>query len=1183
MYAPSTLQSNPVPRRPRVVLLPLRPAVRLGHFLRLFLRGCLGLLIAPAMLAGRTAMAELPTHTAFETVAVRPLALSADASTLFAVNTPDGRLEILDVGRDGLRLRASVPVGLEPVAVATFDESTVWVVNHLSDSVSIVTLEGAPRVVRTLHVGDEPWDIVFAGLETRRAFIATAHRGQNSPWPKGESTTPGVGRADVWAFDADAARRGATRSPDTIVTLFGDKPRALAVSPDGATVYAAVFHSGNETTVLHEDLVCDGGESAPPCEVEGVVMPGGLPAPNENHQQVVGPEVGLIVGFDRDTGRWIDELDRDWSAGVRFDLPDLDVFEIDATADPPVETAAHAHVGTVLFNMAVNPESGALYVANTDANNRVRFEGEGVWASGAKPVGEPASVRGHLAESRITVVRQGAVLPRHLNKHIDYDAHPVPEGTLERSLATPLGMAVSADGQTLYLAAFGSSKIGVFETEALETDAFVPDASTHIELSGGGPAGLVIDAARNRLYVATRFDNAIATVDLASRRETSNHALHNPELPQVVEGRRFLYDARLTSSNGEASCAACHVFGDMDDLSWDLGDPDGNEVPNPNPGRPFVNLVPFHPMKGPMTTQSLRGLAHNGPMHWRGDRTGANADPPGDALDEDLAFKAFNGAFGGLMGREAGSLRDDEMQKFSDFALSLFYPPNPIAELNGSRTAAEAAGADLFEINRCAGEPTVFGPCNNQCSGCHEVDPGQGFFGATGQSSLSDQSQVLEIPHFRNLYQKVGMFGLAGTEMIGPDTGHMGPQVRGFGFMHDGGADTLRNFLRFFDDLTVDQREIIEAFLLASHSALAPIVGQQVTLDAFSPPTAFARANLLVAQSHVTHPRPEAIDAPACDLVAKMSSREGTRGYASAASGGLVPDDGSALVSPTALLFGAREPGMSLTLTCAPPGSGMRMGVDRDLDGAFDALDNCPDAANADQADGDGDGVGDACDVCTTAFDPHQPDADADGVGDACDALCDNGLDEDGDGLVDAASDPACEDAGGASESPRNDVRIEVSPVVGRNDPTGDADGYDSRPGDSDFGWSGPSLVEVAILGDERVDVRDIALASLRFGPGAAELFALAVPTDAAIYVDIDRDGDEDALVLFDADDAAIDGSEDPACLAGEIDDTPFLACEAPLTTPPACGFGGELAMVAPLAFAIVRRARRRDGGTTRT
>ena len=43
--------------------------------------------------------------------------------------------------------------------------------------------------------------------------------------------------------------------PLAIVTLFGDTPRALATSPDGSSVYAAVFHSGNRTTTVTEGAV----------------------------------------------------------------------------------------------------------------------------------------------------------------------------------------------------------------------------------------------------------------------------------------------------------------------------------------------------------------------------------------------------------------------------------------------------------------------------------------------------------------------------------------------------------------------------------------------------------------------------------------------------------------------------------------------------------------------------------------------------------------------------------------------------------------------------------------------------------------------------------------------------------------------------------------------------------------
>jgi hypothetical protein len=57
--------------------------------------------------------------------------------------------------------------------------------------------------------------------------------------------------------------------------------------------------------------------------------------------------------------------------------------------------------------------------------------------------------------------------------------------------------------------------------------------------------------------------------------------------------------------------------------------------------------------------------------------------------------------------------------------------------------------------------------------------------------------------------------------------------------------------------------------------------------------------------------------------------------------------------------------------------------TDRDGDGVLDAVDNCPDIANADQADEDTDGMGDVCDPCPPSA--NNVDADADGVADDCD------------------------------------------------------------------------------------------------------------------------------------------------------------------------------------------------------
>src|SRR4051812_31753697 len=90
--------------------------------LRFFLRRHFAtLLSAAALLAGlspSTDASAASNYTLFESGQVRPIALSPDGQLLFVVNTPDNRLEIFRVGHNGLTHRASVPVGLEPVAVA---------------------------------------------------------------------------------------------------------------------------------------------------------------------------------------------------------------------------------------------------------------------------------------------------------------------------------------------------------------------------------------------------------------------------------------------------------------------------------------------------------------------------------------------------------------------------------------------------------------------------------------------------------------------------------------------------------------------------------------------------------------------------------------------------------------------------------------------------------------------------------------------------------------------------------------------------------------------------------------------------------------------------------------------------------------------------------------------------------
>ncbi len=854
------------------------------------------------------------SYVLFESGQVRPLALSADGSRLFAVNTPDNHLEIYDVTDKGLSHVSSVPVGMEPVAVAVKSDSEVWVVNHLSDSVSIVDLTlPVPAVKKTLLVGDEPRDIVFAGPNKDKAFITAAHRGQNAPFDP-QLQTPGIGRADVWVFDSTKLGDDLGGTPQTIINLFSDTPRALAVSPDGSKVYAAAFQSGNQTTTLKAEMLKGGlDKAAPHVDIKG------------NEQ----PKTGLIVKYV--DGNWVDNGDpltkaapKTWNDRVRFSLPDKDVFVIDAMAKTPKEIESISHVGTTLFNMVVNPKSGNVYVSNTDARNHVRFASSGDRSD---------TLRGHFVENQITLISGDKVKPLNLNKHItSYNEKLGTQAENYSSLSQPMEMVISKDGAKLYVAAYGSSKIGVFNTKQLEDDSFVPNGDDYIKLTGGGPSGIILDEGRNKLYTLTRFDNAIAEVNLATGKETAKVFMPNPEPESVTKGRPFLYDAALTSSRGDSACGSCHVFGDMDHLAWDLGDPDAAVAESPNT---YLGVGPkseikdfFHPMKGPMVTQSLRGLPGQGPMHWRGDRTGASRDE--DETIEEQAFEDFNIAFVDLQGR-AEELTEEEMQRLTDFAMQLEYPPNPIRALDNSLTEKQHAGFKEYNIGAQIDQGIV------DCNTCHQIDPAAKRYGTVGLMNMSvadtGRAEDFKIPHLRALYQKVGMFGSTGDAENGEE--HKGDQIRGFGFNHDGASQTVYEVLSedIFEFNSEEEKRNVEIFSYMINSKLNPIVGQQMTLNKgnYGDKVVQERIDLLVSRAKIEKPVPE------CDLIVKGVIGGEARGGLMQSNGLFKLDSMSdSLISDKKLRKLAKQDGNHLTYTCVPPGSGLRMGLDRNEDGHFD-------------------------------------------------------------------------------------------------------------------------------------------------------------------------------------------------------------------------------------------------------
>ncbi|MCI0587958.1 MAG: beta-propeller fold lactonase family protein [Planctomycetes bacterium] len=768
----------------------------------------------------------------YESLPVHPLRISEDGKRLYALNVPDHRLAVYSLEDPSApRLLREIPVGLEPVSVAARTDDEVWVVNRLSDSVSVVSLSRG-IVLETIHAKDEPADVVFAG-SPERAFVSVA------------------GSREVRVFDPGSRRLLAT------IPVPGDDPRALARSEDRSRVWVAVHRSGNRTTVIPREIA---PPPPPPSDP-------GLPPP---------PQVGLIVSKD----------DPAWASKIPFDVPDEDVIEIDAGRLAP--RARHRGVGTILFDVAARPGSPELWVANTEARNLVRFE---------------PNLRGRAVVNRVTRLRMegGSVTSFDLDDGLGAGSLPNPRARRE-ALAQPAGLAFDPEGRRLFVAAFGTDRIGVLDPQG----RILGRVSLGSAASGvaeprrkRGPRGLAHHPSAARLYVWNALSSTISVLDTARLA-----AVGEIEIPRrdgapasVREGRGFLYDA-LLSGNGTMSCASCHVDGDRDGLSWDLGDPGGKVTTVADPVT--KKTYEMHPMKGPMLTQSLAGLRGAGPFHWRGDR-------------RELAD--FNEAFETLLG--GARLAAADLAGLVAFLESIEVPPNPYRNLDGSLPES-LAGSDPREGYAFFTQETYNGFL--RCIDCHALPTGTN--GAVFSGDYLLDTQPFKVASLRNLYRR--------TALSGGLPGRLG----GFGLLHDGSLDDPYGLLSkpVFAGLRPhpEVKRELQAFVLAFDTGTAPAVGTSRTVrrDNVGEPALLDDLRLLVEEARKGR----------ADLVG--------RGELDGRVAGLRfrPDEGRFVPDRRAdppfaleeILDRIRAGKAHLTFLGVPPGWGERLGVDRDRDGILD-------------------------------------------------------------------------------------------------------------------------------------------------------------------------------------------------------------------------------------------------------
>lgn len=768
------------------------------------------LLYAALVLTG-TGARSLPAQGKFtnlETPHVKPIATATLVSgtvtrtVILVCNSADNSVEIYDAQAPHAFLQR-VPVGIGPATVRWNPTTgSFYTCNFDGDSVSRVELklvsQGGALVpfgslVATKHVGDQPADIAFdpTGL-TGSVTIS--------------------GRSELVFLDSRTLNIQLSNIP-----LTAEEPTVTALAP-GASV-------APKSPRQHQ-ILADGRSFALNFMGDTLPLPGVFP--------LMPPQADVDLWFH-------DPLNPPAAGFGGRHMRDLgtanQAFAINATNDTMVV------VGTKARNLDVSGEANVAALKHG-------FVESHMWVVDI-PAGLQPSVR---AEAPAGSAPPTSLLSRNLNR--DYSTISGSPVSHARSLSQPSDVALleggNGDIERIAITAFHSDTVTILTVSPttfggyIENQIPIPVSNPGLGYSTAGPSGIVFEPTTGLLYVTCRLDSSLRVIDPSTNTLVTTIQLNNDPTPNYIRtGRRFLYDAKFSSTSGFVSCASCHVNGTTDGLQWDLGDP-GSTAPVPVQleGQLTGHFTNFPADKGPMMTQTLQGLVNyevndnaqymftNAPYHWRGDREG---------------FEDFNGAFVALLGRTS-QLTAGEMFQYKKFINSIVHPPNSRQPIQ--RTVEGTLGPDPDDPFNASGSKLGLQLFHNfptddaqhgGCVGCHTLPEGS-------DNTLTEGFPVFSGPHpletaaLRNLEPREAIRH-QGTGFSGP-----GILISNAGLTHDGISivDLAHASIEAFCNSTVftypgtsnDRATMVSAISKYTREfdfGLAPAAGLSFTLDPGSP------------------------------------------------------------------------------------------------------------------------------------------------------------------------------------------------------------------------------------------------------------------------------------------------------------------------------------------------------------
>ncbi len=621
-----------------------------------------------------------------------PIAINGDY--VYVTNTPSATVDVID--RHSEKVVDRIHVGIDPVAIAVRpDGKEIWVSNHVSDSVSVI--DSDPKSP-TFHVViatvqdfdgnkatnfDEPVGIAFASNE--KAYVALSRENQI---------------AVINVKDRSISRR---------LKINAQDPRAILVK--NGKLFVIPFESGNRTQL-------SGGNKTNK-------SPDGLVTFDAFEHFVKNNNV-LSAGYVEDIVK-------------HFKQPDIDLYVFSTYSDNLIET--YNSLGTLLYGIDVDSNAN-VYIAQTDARNDVNGK-----------AGTKKHNLSHL-ENRpyLNQISKLSPIPDDANNRdihalkprlIQLEPLPPKQPEKNAALATPYGIKVSADGQTVLATASGSNVV------------FAMDAATDAVLSkttvGAGPVGLALDESvdgQTYAWVYNAFDNTVSKVNFKDKTEIKTEttiALDDPTELSVKKGRQY-FNSAAVSTTGTFSCASCHPNGHIDQLIWVLDAP----------------IVDFGKQIQPRSTMPVRGLRDTEPFHW----DGTQGDPyggmnsiklrgwvkPNCTQQDPISCIKFliDGNISSTMKLTIADksqplpLSNEQVKDLAIYNLSVPYPPAPKRPYDNILNATTKKGFELFHIK---GDNNPIHPLPNVCGNCHRFP----FFTST---KTKDPLIGMDAPTWRGAYDR---------------------------------------------------------------------------------------------------------------------------------------------------------------------------------------------------------------------------------------------------------------------------------------------------------------------------------------------------------------------------------------------------------------------------------------------